>query len=83
MISEPAFGMLETVREYAWEKLAASGEFGYRPAKHMLTIFLALAERADHELRGPDQRAWFLRLEREQDNLRAALRWLFDQDDEG
>ena len=74
--------MLETVREYAWEKLAASGELASAQEAHA-HFFLALAERADHELRGPDQRAWFLRLEREQDNLRAALRWLFDQDDEG
>jgi predicted ATPase/DNA-binding CsgD family transcriptional regulator len=78
---EPAFGMLETVREYAWEKLAASGELATAQEAHV-HFFLALAERADQELRGPDQRAWFLRLEREQDNLRAALRWLFDHDGE-
>jgi predicted ATPase/DNA-binding CsgD family transcriptional regulator/transcriptional regulator with XRE-family HTH domain len=78
---EPAFGMLETVREYAWERLAAPGELAAAQEAHA-HFFLALAERADQELRGPEQRAWCLRLEREQDNLRAALRWLFDQDDE-
>ena len=78
---DPTFGMLETVREYAWEKLAAAGELAAAQEAHA-HFFVDLAERADHELRGPDQRAWFLRLEREQDNLRAALRWLFDQDGE-
>jgi non-specific serine/threonine protein kinase len=76
---EPAFGMLETVREYAEERLAAEGELTAARRAHA-RYFLALAERADPELRGRDQRAWYLRLEREQDNLRAALRWLLDQD---
>ncbi|HEU5439526.1 MAG TPA: AAA family ATPase, partial [Ktedonobacterales bacterium] len=76
---EPAFGMLETVREYAWERLVAEGEVvaAHRAHAH---YFLALAERAAPALRGRDQLAWYLRLEREQDNLRAALRWLLDQD---
>jgi predicted ATPase/DNA-binding CsgD family transcriptional regulator/transcriptional regulator with XRE-family HTH domain len=78
---EPAFAMLETVREYAWEKLASAGELAAAREAHA-HFFLTLAERADHELRGPNQRAWFLRLEREQDNLRAALHWLSDHDDE-
>jgi DNA-binding CsgD family transcriptional regulator/tetratricopeptide (TPR) repeat protein len=38
-------------------------------------FFLALAERAETELRGPEQRTWFDRLEREVDNLRAVLDW--------
>jgi predicted ATPase/DNA-binding CsgD family transcriptional regulator len=77
---EPAFTMLETVREYAWEQLAAQGELPDARARHA-HYFLALAERADPQLRGRDQRAWFFRLEREHDNLRAALRWLLDQGD--
>jgi predicted ATPase/DNA-binding CsgD family transcriptional regulator len=76
---EPAFGMLETVREYAQERLAAEGELAAARRAHAHS-FLALAERADPLLRGRDQRAWYWRLEREQDNLRAALRWLLDQD---
>ncbi len=76
---EPAFGMLETVREYAWERLAAAGELAAAQRAHA-HYFLTLAERADAQLRGPDQRAWFFRLEREHDNLRAALRWLFNHD---
>ncbi|HEX6655691.1 MAG TPA: LuxR C-terminal-related transcriptional regulator [Candidatus Limnocylindria bacterium] len=79
--SEPAFGMLETVREYARERLAAAGELAAASRAHA-HYFLALAERAAARLRGPDQRAWFFRLEREHDNLRAALRWLLDQDDQ-
>jgi predicted ATPase/DNA-binding CsgD family transcriptional regulator/transcriptional regulator with XRE-family HTH domain len=78
---EPAFGMLETVREYAWERLAAAGELTVARRAHA-HYFLVLAERADQKLRGPDQRAWFLRLQGEHNNLRAALRWLLDQDDE-
>ena len=79
--SEPAFGMLETVREYARERLAAAGELAAARRGHA-RYFLTLAERAAARLRGPDQRAWFFRLEREHDNLRAALRGLLDQDDQ-
>jgi non-specific serine/threonine protein kinase len=79
---EPAFGMLETVREYAWERLAAQGELAAARRSHA-RYFLALAERAEPILRGRDQRAWYRRLEREHDNLRAALRWLLDRDDRG
>ncbi len=77
---EPAFGMLETVREYAQERLAEAGELAAARRAHA-HYFLALAERADPLLRGPDQSAWFFRLEREHDNLRAALRWLLDGSD--
>jgi predicted ATPase/DNA-binding CsgD family transcriptional regulator/transcriptional regulator with XRE-family HTH domain len=75
---EPTFGMLETAREYAWERLAAEGELATAQRAHA-HYFLALAERAAPALHGRDQRAWFFRLEREHDNLRAALRWLLDQ----
>jgi predicted ATPase/DNA-binding CsgD family transcriptional regulator len=77
---EPAFGMLETVREYAEERLVAAGELAAARCAHA-HYYLALAERADLLVRGRDQLAWCLRLEHEQDNLRAALRWLLDQDD--
>jgi predicted ATPase len=77
--SEPAFGMLETTREYAWELLARHGELDVARHAHA-HYFLDLAERADPGLRRPGQRTWFLRLERERDNIRAALRWLLDQE---
>jgi len=79
---EPAFTLLETVREYAWERLAVEGELTAARSAHA-RYFLGLAERANRALRGPGQRAWFFRLEREHDNLRAALRWLLDQDQRG
>jgi predicted ATPase/DNA-binding CsgD family transcriptional regulator/transcriptional regulator with XRE-family HTH domain len=77
---EPAFTMLETVREYAQEQLVArgAGEAARRAHAH---YFLALAEEADSQLRGHGQRLWYLRLERERDNLRVALRWLLDQNE--
>jgi predicted ATPase/DNA-binding CsgD family transcriptional regulator len=76
---EPSFTMLETVREYAEEQLISGGavEAARRAHAH---YFLALAEQADSHLRGHGQRLWYLRLERERDNLRTALRWLLDQD---
>jgi predicted ATPase/DNA-binding CsgD family transcriptional regulator/transcriptional regulator with XRE-family HTH domain len=76
---EIAFTMLETVREYAREQLERLGELEAARRAHAY-YFLTLAERADPQLRALEQRNWYLRLEREHDNLRAALRWLFDQE---
>jgi predicted ATPase/DNA-binding CsgD family transcriptional regulator len=74
---EPAFGMLETVRQYAVEQLAAAGELHAARQAHA-AYFLRLAERAEPELRGHVQLSWLARLEAEHDNLRAALRWLLE-----
>lgn len=72
---EPRFTMLETMREYAWERLERLGALTAARHAHA-RYFLALAERADPLLRGARQLAWYSRLERERDNLRAALHWL-------
>jgi predicted ATPase/DNA-binding CsgD family transcriptional regulator len=74
LVSEPRFTMLETIREYALERLEASGEADALRRQHE-HFFLALVERAAPDLKGPQQLAWFERLEMEQDNLRAALAW--------
>jgi len=71
---EPRFVMLETVHEYAREKLEESGETEEIKRAHA-EYFLALAEEAEPELVGPDQVEWMDRLETEHDNLRAALSW--------
>jgi len=71
--AEPRFGMLETIREYAQEELAASGEREQTQQRHA-AYFLALAEQADRALVGAEQAAWLDRLETEHDNLRAVLR---------
>jgi predicted ATPase/DNA-binding SARP family transcriptional activator len=66
--------MLETVRAYCLERLSSAGETRrYRDA--FSAYYLALAERADPELRASDQARWMRRLLAEQDNLYAALRW--------
>jgi predicted ATPase len=69
---EPRFALLETVRRFAAERLRDSGEEEGVVATHRRT-FLALVERAAPELEAGAQREWLVRLEREQDNLRAAL----------
>jgi non-specific serine/threonine protein kinase len=66
--------MLDTIRQYAREKLLESGEAAALRERHW-QWFLALAEQAEPELHGPEQAAWLERLEREHDNLRAALEW--------
>jgi non-specific serine/threonine protein kinase len=75
---EPAFGMLETVREYAQEQLVAQGELEAARRAHA-RYFLTQAEQAAQQLRRREQRDWYLWLEHEHDNLRSALRWLLDQ----
>ncbi len=68
------YRMLETVREYAREKLAASGSAELMRAQHR-DYFLALAEEAEPKLMGAQQVEWLRRLEEEHENLRAALDW--------
>jgi predicted ATPase/DNA-binding CsgD family transcriptional regulator len=66
--------MLETIREYGLEMLASSGEVEAIREAHA-TYYLALAEQAEPHLSGPQHITWYERLEREHDNLRAALSW--------
>lgn len=75
---EPRFRMLETLREYAIERLAASGELEEIRRRHA-AYYLNLAERAEPELVGPKQAIWLARLEEEHDNLRAALQWAIER----
>ena len=64
--------MLETVHEYAREKLEESGEAEELRRLHA-RYFLALAEEAEPELKGARQYEWLERLEAEHDNMRVAL----------
>ena len=66
--------MLETIREYARERLAESASVETVRRRHA-RFYLQLAEEAEPALRGPEQLRWLERLDPERDNLRAALRW--------
>ncbi len=76
---EPRFSLLETVREYALARLRDGGDWDDVHDRHA-TYFLALAQPAESELRGPGQLAWLNRLEVGRGNLNAALSWLTDRD---
>lgn len=69
------YTLLETMREYGRERLAASGEMEDTGSAHA-RYFADLAQVAAGKIRGPDQRAWLRQLDREHDNLRRALDWL-------
>ncbi len=66
------YSLLESIREYAAEKLETADETELTRHRHA-DHYRDLAERAQPELRGPDQVAWLGRLEEEHNNLRAAL----------
>jgi predicted ATPase/DNA-binding CsgD family transcriptional regulator len=72
------FVMLETIREYGWEALESLGEAEATRHSHA-AYFLALAEEAAPQLRGPQLAEWLRRLELEHDNLRAAMGWLLER----
>ncbi len=76
--AEPRYRMLETIRQFAAEQLAASGEEAEVRTRHALT-FLDLAEQAAPHFISWDQKRWLDRLELDHDNLRAALTWAVDQ----
>lgn len=71
------YGLLETIRQYALEKLTESGELDDLRQRH-LDYFLGVAETAGPALTGPEQVRWFNLFEAEHDNLRAALSWAYD-----
>jgi predicted ATPase/class 3 adenylate cyclase len=77
---EPRFAMLETVHEYAREKLEESGEAEEIKRAHA-EYFLTLAREADPELKGPGQLEWLQRLEAEHDNMRDALGWALQREE--
>ena len=75
---EASFSMLQTLREFALERLEESGEaetFRRYHAEH----YLSFAEIAAGKLRGGEQALWLQRLQREESNLRSALHWCEQQ----
>ena len=71
---EPRFTMLETIREYALERLVERGEEPTCAAAHA-AYFLRLAGRTGRRCAAREQASWLDGWEREHDNLRAALGW--------
>jgi predicted ATPase/class 3 adenylate cyclase len=75
--AEPRFSMLETIRDYALDRLEASGEAPELRRRHA-EYFLVLAETSEPEILGADQLEWLERLDAEQDNFRAAYGFLLE-----
>ena len=88
VISEYAQGkvtryrILETIRQYASQRLLEAGEREQLRNRH-LDFFLWWAERVEPKVRGPQQLKWLDQLESENDNLRAALEWSLTQAEHG
>ncbi|MDQ3608208.1 MAG: AAA family ATPase [Actinomycetota bacterium] len=72
--------VLEAIREYGLEQLESHGETSEVRQRHM-TYYVTLAEEAARALRRADASAWLARLDREHDNMQAALRWAREQGD--
>jgi predicted ATPase/DNA-binding SARP family transcriptional activator len=79
---EGRYRLLETVRQYAQDRLTEAAEAGAVRRRHR-DWFLALAKQAEPEFQGREQMIWLERLEREHDNLRAALAWCQSAGDDG
>jgi tetratricopeptide (TPR) repeat protein len=79
---EARYRMLETIRQYASQRLLEAGE-GEQLRNQNLDFFLRWAEHVEPRLRGPQQLKWLDQLETEHDNLRTALEWSLAQADCG
>jgi hypothetical protein len=79
-VGDGRFLILETIREYARELMAASADFAELRRRHADYV-LALVEAAEPELTGPKQREWYERLAAEQANVREALTYACDSND--
>jgi predicted ATPase/class 3 adenylate cyclase len=85
VVAEAAGGryrLLDTVNQYAQERLNDSGEAEQTRTRH-LAFYLALAENARPELVGPQQGAWLARLDLERENLLSAHAWAGDAEGGG
>jgi predicted ATPase/DNA-binding SARP family transcriptional activator len=80
--TDARYDVLDTVRDYALERLAESGGLAAARNAHA-EHFAALADAAHGALRGPEWRAWIERLELERDNLWAALTWVHEASEAG
>ncbi len=76
---ETRYAMLETIRQYASEKLWQAGEGELLRRRH-LAYYVDLAERAEPNLRAPAMVMWLDRLEAEHENIRSALEWALEGD---
>jgi predicted ATPase len=75
------YRLLETIRQYGYERLSEAQETDLFALKHA-TYFTNLSEQSAAKLWGDDQGIWLRRLDMEHDNLRAALEWLFLKQDQ-
>ncbi len=71
------YHFLETIRQYAGEKLLEVAESGQVRARHM-DFFLNFAEDAEFHLNGSHERDWILQLEADDDNLQTAFKWAME-----
>jgi non-specific serine/threonine protein kinase len=77
---EGRYRLLETIRQYAGERLLEAGEAEATRGRHLGWCVDLGAQAEPHVLGGAEQLAWLARLEAEHDNLRAALAWSLDGD---
>ena len=76
--AQARYRLLETIRQYAQEKLKASQDW-ISAHDHYLACYLRLTEEVAPKLRERYQQLWFNWLETEHDNIRAALAWAVEQ----
>jgi len=74
------YRLLESIRDYAFERLEESDETSALAARHA-RYFAAFSEQAGRGLRGPDEGAWCVRVENELENLRLALTWAIEAEE--
>jgi hypothetical protein len=78
---EGRYRLLETIRQYARDRLLEAGEMAALRDRHA-AYYLRLAQEAEPHLIGPDMIRWLDRLDAERDNLRSAMEWLMDSQPE-
>jgi non-specific serine/threonine protein kinase len=77
---EARYRMLETLRQYGRECLVARGELGEMQHRHAMH-YATLAGKASEQIMGAGQTVWLDRLDRDHDNLHAAVRWAIEHQD--